>query len=37
MVKNEILPLKTQINSKDLRQTTSDIVSLPHEVILEII
>ena len=36
MVKKKTQPLRTQINDKNLRQTVFDLVSIPHETILEI-
>ena len=36
MVKKETLPLISQIHGKDLGRITFDLVSIPHEVILEI-
>ena len=36
MVKEETLPLMSQIHGKDLGRITFDLVSIPYEVILEI-
>ena len=36
MVKEETLPLMSQIHGKDLGHITFDLVSIPHEVILGI-
>ena len=36
MVKEETLPLMSQIHGKDLERITFDLVSIPHEVILGI-
>ena len=36
MVKEETLPLMSQIHGKDLGRITFDLVSIPHEVILGI-
>ena len=36
MVNEETSPLETQVNGKGLGQTTFDLVSIPHEVILGI-
>ena len=36
MVKEETLPLMSQIHGKDIRRITFDLVSIPHEVILGI-
>ena len=37
MVKEETLPLMSQIHGKNLRRLTFDLVSIPHEVILGIL
>ena len=37
IVKKETLPLRTQINSKDLEQIIFDLVLIPHKAILGIL